>query len=311
MKNAVITGGVGFVASHLADTLYDHFDKIYLLDNLVRTNGLRNVQVLLEGYPDKYHFIHADAATFDFSTIANLDAIYHLAATRINRCAKYPAEGHKYVTESGFNVVAQAAEIGARLFVASSASVYASPKRFPISEDDPCIPPTLYGAGKLYTEHLCGVFAKSNGLKYAANRFFSIYGPRMDCEGAYTEVIFNWLKNISDGLYEITVYGNPDEKVLDLVFVTDVVEAICRTTEACNNTVYNVSTTEGTTLTQLIKTIEDVTGAQLKVKVLPENRTDIEKKRVGDTTRLRSLGWKPQTSLEEGIAETYEWIKSL
>jgi UDP-glucose 4-epimerase len=311
MINEIITGGAGFVASHLADTLYDRFDKIYLIDNLVRTNSLRNIDVLLDGYPTKYFFIHADVSEFNFSTIKYVDTIFHLAATRINRCVKFPAEGHKYVADTGFNVVDQAARIGAKLFVASSASVYASPKRFPIVEDDPCIPPTLYGAGKLYTEFLLDVYAKTHGLRYAANRFFSIYGPRMDCEGAYTEVIFNWLKNISDGNNEITVYGNPDEKVLDLVFVEDVVEAICRTTEACKNTVYNVSTTEGTTLTQLIATIESVTKTKLKVTVLPENRTDIEKKRVGDTTRLRSLGWKPQFDLESGIAHTYEWIKRL
>jgi UDP-glucose 4-epimerase len=237
--------------------------------------------------------------------------MYHLAATRINRCAKFNEEGHSFIADGGFKIVDYCAKNKIKLFFASSASVYDSPKKFPILESDPCIPPTLYGSAKLYTEHLILNYDKMYGFNYAINRFFSVYGPGMDCEGVYTEVIFNWLNNIKNGNKNITVYGNPDEKVLDLVFVKDVVNAIDMTTSYNKNDTYNVSTESGTTLSGLIKCIEHVTNVNLNVQVLPENRNDIEKKRVGSTEKLRNIGWQQNYSLENGIKETYEWIAGL
>jgi UDP-glucose 4-epimerase len=221
MANAIITGGAGFIASHLAEAIENKYDNIYLIDNLVRTNGTRNIDHL----SDKFKFIEAEVSEFDFSSISNVEVIYHLAATRINRCAKDPAEGHKLLADAGFNVVKYCAENNIKLFFASTASVYNNPKRFPIEETDPCEPHTLYGAAKYYTEGLMRSFAKNNGLQYSICRFFSVYGVRMDCEGAYTEIIFNWLNNINRGENKVTVFGNPDEKVLDLVYVKDVVAA--------------------------------------------------------------------------------------
>jgi UDP-glucose 4-epimerase len=147
--------------------------------------------------------------------------------------------------------------------------------------------------------------------QYAINRFFSVYGPRMDCEGAYTEVIFNWLSNIKNGNKNIVVYGDPQLKTLDLVYVKDVVSAIESSFSNPENDTFNVSTESGTTLMELIRIIERVTGKQLNVTVFPENRTDIENKRVGSTQKLKTLGWNPKFSVEDGIAETYNWIKTI
>ena len=149
------------------------------------------------------------------------------------------------------------------------------------------------------------------GLEYTINRFFSVYGPRMDCEGAYTEVIFNWLNQIHKGNNEITVFGNPDEKILDLVYVEDVVNAIILTTFNSNKDVFNVSTQFGISLTKLIDVVELVTGIHLKVNKLPENRNDVENKRVGDTTKLKNLGWFDNTTIIGGIRKTNEWITGL
>lgn len=309
MNNAIITGGAGFIASHLAEAIYERYDKIYLIDNLVRTHSLRNIKHLLTD--PKYCFIEAEVSTFNFNSLEGIVAIYHLAATRINRCAKYPQEGHQLLASSGLNVVQFCAENRVRLFFASTASVYNNPKRFPIEETDPCEPHTLYGAAKYYTEGLMRTFAKSHGLEYAICRFFSVYGVRMDCEGAYTEIIYNWLSNIKKGHHDITVFGNPDEKVLDLVYVDDVVSAILKATESWNNEVYNVSTESGVTITDLIKAIEDELRVTLNIKLMPENRTDIENKRVGSVKKLRHLGWQSKHTLRDGILKTYKWIQSI
>lgn len=307
MGNAIITGGAGFVASHLAEAIAEKYDKIYLIDNLVRTESLRNIEHLPK---DKFIFIEAEISKFDFASL-EAEVIYHLAATRINRCAKDPEEGHMFLADGGFNVVKHCAEFGRKLFFSSTASVYNNPKRFPIEEIDPCEPHTLYGAAKYYTESLMRSFAKTHGLKYSICRFFSVYGVRMDCEGAYTEIIFNWLNAINKGERKVTVFGNPNEKVLDLVYVKDVVSAILKVTEEWDNEVYNVSTEEGITITDLVKTISEALDVELEVETKPENRTDIEKKRVGSVNRLKSIGWTPEYNLEKGIKETYQWISSL
>ncbi len=309
MNNAIITGGAGFIGSHLADAISEKYDKIYLIDNLIRTNGLRNIKHLFNN--DKFIFLEEDISTFDFNQLKDVAVMYHLAATRINRCAKYPNEGHQFITDGGFNIVKYCAENNVKLFFASTASVYNNPKRFPIMEDDPCEPHTLYGSGKYYTENLIRTFAKSHNLKYSICRFFSVYGVKMDCEGVYTEIIFNWLNQINKGNNEVTVFGNPDEKILDLVYVGDVVNAILKVTENFNNDVYNVSTETGVSITELIKIIEKSLDIKLKVNILPENRTDIENKRVGSVAKLESLGWSPSVSLEQGINKTFNWIKNI
>lgn len=309
MNNAIITGGAGFVASHLAERIKDKFDKIYLIDNLVRTNGLRNINHLLTN--EKFIFIEAEISEFDFTQLSDVSVVYHLAATRINRCAKYPTEGHTFIANAGLKIVQYCAENNIKLFFSSTASVYNNPKRFPIMETDPCEPHTIYGAAKYYTENLMRAFAKSHGLQYTVCRFFSVYGVRMDCEGAYTEIIYNWLNNINKGNANITVFGNPDEKILDLVYVEDVIDAILVSTETWSNEVYNVSTETGISITELIKTIENALSVQLNVNLLPENRTDIEKKRVGSVEKLKMLGWQPRHTIEAGILKTWNWIKEL
>ena len=278
-SNAIITGGGGFIASHLAEKIQDKYDTIYLIDNFVRTgeDKQRNIKHLDSG---KFVIVEEEVSKVNFYDFNNIEAVYHLAATRINRCAKNPKEGHTMLADAGFNVVDYCANMKVKLFFSSTASVYNNPKRFPIEESDPCEPHTIYGSAKYYTENLIRTYAKSHNLKYAICRFFSVYGVRMDCEGAYTEIIFNWLNQIKDGCNEVTVYGDPNIKILDLVYVDDVVDAILKVTENWNNDVYNVSTETGVSITNLIKTIEKTLGIKLKIHTLPENRTDIENKRI-------------------------------
>jgi UDP-glucose 4-epimerase len=316
MPNAIITGGAGFIASHLAEALAKDYNKIFLVDNLVRTGNTRNIDHLLQN--PKFEFLNLDISNArDIAKLSNIhedegiDVVYHLAATRINRCAQNPYEGHRFLADGGYYIVEFCAANKIKMFFASTASVYNNPKRFPIEETDPCESHTIYGAAKYYTEGLMRSFAKNFGLQYSICRFFSVYGVRMDCEGAYTEIIFNWLNNINKGNNKVTVFGNPDEKVLDLVYVKDVVGAIIAATEEWKNEVYNVSTETGVTITDLIKTISETLEVKLEVEVKPENRTDIEKKRVGSVSKLKSLGWKPKYDLAKGIKETYKWINHL
>ena len=160
-KNTIITGGAGFIASHLAEKIASIYDKIYLIDNFARTgsNPYRNINHL---DTKKFILIEKEVSEVDFNTFKNIEAVYHLAATRINRCAKNPKEGHIMLANAGFNVVDYCGKNNIKLFFASTASVYNNPKRFPIEESDPCEPHTIYGSAKYYTENLIKTYAKSH-----------------------------------------------------------------------------------------------------------------------------------------------------
>ena len=306
MKNVVITGGAGFIGSNLClRLLKEKPKKIFLIDNLMRTQSLRNVID-----DPRVEFIYGDASFFDFSELGEVSHLFHLASPKINRCVKFRLEGHQNITQSAFNTVNYCSTFGTKLFLASTASVYNNIKRLPIQEEDHCYPHTIYGAGKYYNECLIQSFDRMQGMDFTINRFFNVYGENMDSSGAYTEVIFNWLNSIRTGNKTITIQGNPDEKILDLVYVSDVVDAIVLSTFKSNKQIFNVSTETGVTLTNLVEAIEKVTDVSLKKKIVPDDRKDLELKRIGDTSKLRSLGWRQQVFLEEGLKKTWDWINS-
>lgn len=309
-QNAIVTGGSGFIGSHLVDRLLEEkkFDKIWIIDNLVRTKTTRNIDHIINN--PRIEFLHRDISKFNFNYFDSkkISHIFHLAATRINRCVEFNREGHEYIADGGFNVIDYASKNGIKLFFSSTASVYNKPKRLPIQEIDPCTPRTIYGAAKYYTECLIHSYNQMYNLDYSINRFFSVIGPRIDNEGAYTEVVFNWLNNIKNGKKEIIVYGDPKEKILDLVDVKDVVNAILLSTFISNNDVFNVSTQKGVSLYELITIIEKVTKTTLKINTKPETRTDIELARVGDVSKLKELGWEQTVFLEKSITNIWNWI---
>ena len=133
----------------------------------------------------------------------------------------------------------------------------------------------------------------------------------MDNEGAYTEIVFNWLGQAMKGGGKVKVFGNPDENIVDLVYVDDVVNAIVAMSRVSNKGTFNVATQKGTTLTELFNICKKVTGSDLQLEIIDQGRTDVENKRIGDITRLRGLGWEPKVDVEEGILRSYEWLKTV
>ena len=308
MSNAIITGGAGFIPSHLADKLVHKYDKIYLIDNLMRTNGTRNINHLLKN--PIYEFIHAGVETFNFDALKDVTEVFHMAATRINRSQKYTREGHIYNADAGFNVVDYCARNRIKLYFSSTASVYQNIIRLPIHEEDTGTPHTIYGAAKLYTENLIHTYNNTMGLNFAISRFFSVYGPRMDNDGAYTEIVYNWLSQGIKGSGKVKVNGNPEDSVIDMVYVDDVVDAIIGMTFYSDKQTFNVATQRGTTLLQLFNLVKKITNSNIELEIVPMNRTDIENKRIGCIDKLRTIGWEPRVDVEDGLRRSYEWLKA-
>jgi len=316
MNSVLITGGAGFLGSHLAERIINNEEyknyNVIILDNLVRTNSLKNIEHLLSNPKLKFH--HTDISTCNFEDFVDPFTVlwvFHLAATRINRCNDKPLEGHKYIADGGVKLIDWVSKYNIKFFFASSASVYQKPKELPIKESINCLPHTIYGSGKLYCENILRSYHELFGLEYVINRFFSIYGIRMDSSGPYTEILWNFFNQIKKGKKDIFLYGNPDEKVLDLVYVDDVVDAVLLTMKNSKNDIFNVSTQTGITLTNLVDLMEEITDTKLNRIILNEERKDIELKRIGDVSKLRKLGWEYKISLKEGLEKTWQWIKNL
>ncbi len=309
MNNAIITGGAGFIPSHLAEKIASKYHKVYLIDNLMRTNGLRNIKHLLND--PQFEFIHAGVESFNFDSLKDVSHVFHMAATRINRSQKYTREGHIYNADAGFNVVDYCGRNRIKLYFASTASVYQNIRRLPIKEEDVGTPHTIYGAAKLYTEHLIHTYDNIMGLNFSISRFFSVYGPRMDNEGAYTEIVYNWLGQALKGGGKVRVNGNPEDSIIDLVYVDDVVNAIVAMTYTSNKGTFNVATQKGTNLRELFEIVKKVTGSNLELEVIPMARTDVESKRIGCIDELKKLFWTPTVDVEEGIRRSYEWLKTV
>jgi len=318
----LITGGAGFVGSRLAIMLLNKYTNldIVLCDNLLRTNSMNNVDEVKRHCPSssRVFFEYCDITTDNiYSLMQGVDYVCHLAATRINRGWYYMQEAHNCLATGTFKVYDAAVENNVKkIYYASSASVYQGlfcDILNPIKEDSVCQPHTIYGAAKYYGENLLKSFNKKYDIEYCISRFFSVYGVGMDSESPYTEVIPRWI-NSALNKQNICSIGNPDESILDLVEVNDVCEAIICMLENGKNSVYNVCSGEGTSLRDLYllinKEAENLLGYQVGLDTINNaTRKDIEKVRIGCSAKLKSLGWQPKVSLQDGIKELFKHVQ--
>src|SRR5580704_2860728 len=220
----LITGGAGFVGSATADQLLDAgAAEVRVLDNFVRGN-LRN----LESAKKKGNVLVIegdirDADTVD-SAVEGVDYVFHQSALRITRCAEAPREAVQVLVDGTSNVLESAIRHKVKKIVAaSSASVYGDPSYLPMDESHPFNNRTLYGAGKIANEQMLRAYYEMYKLPYVAFRYFNVYGPRMDLDGVYTEVLVRWLDAIEAG-NPPKIFGNGTQS-MDFVYIEDVARA--------------------------------------------------------------------------------------
>ena len=196
----LITGGAGFVGSHIADTLLDAgAAEIIALDNLVRGQRANLEPAMRRGNVRLVEGDIRDAALVRQLT-DGMDYVYHEAALRITHCAEEPRQAFGVMYDGTFNVLEAARDAKVKKVVAaSSASVYGEPSYLPIDEAHPYNNRTLYGAAKIADEHMLRAFNEMYGLPYVALRYFNVYGARMDVHGVYTEVLIRWMDRIEQG----------------------------------------------------------------------------------------------------------------
>jgi UDP-glucose 4-epimerase len=305
----LITGGAGFIGSFVVEELlkYDP-EKITIIDNLSR-GSFENIKNFKEN--SKIEFIEGDIrdkALLEEHIIAK-DYVFHMAALRINACAANPQDGFDVMIRSTFEVADLCAKHQIKKVIySSSASVYGLAQNFPTPEtDNPYNNQTFYGGAKLFGEQLFRSYKFMYGLDYVALRYFNVYGPRMDTDGKYTEVMIRWLDCISDSKAP-AIYGDGGT-TMDFVYVKDVARAnVVALLSDTTDEVFNVGNGTETSLKQLLAILLKVNNSTLTPQFKEENTINTVSRRLADISKAKlMLNFEPSIDLEAGLTELSQW----
>lgn len=309
----LVTGGAGFIGSYVVEELLPFEPKkIIIIDNFIR-GGLHNMKNFINN--PVVEFVEGDIRNTELleKCIAGSDYVFHMAALRINACAADPREGFEVMLRSTFEVASLCVKHKVKKVIySSSASVYGLAQHFPTPEtDNPYDNQTFYGAAKLWGEQLFRSFKFMYGLDYAALRYFNAYGPRMDTDGKYTEVMIRWLDCIRDGKSPL-IYGKGDT-TMDFVYVRDIAKANVAALQAdVTDESFNIGNCEETSLKQLLETLLKVNNSELQPEYREENSVNPVSRRLADISKAKQLlHFTPTVSLEQGLKELSEWYFEL
>jgi UDP-glucose 4-epimerase len=232
-----------------------------------------------------------------------------MAALRINSCAANPEEGFEVMLRSTFNVANLCVKYKVKKVIySSSASVYGLAQHFPTPEtDNPYNNQTFYGAAKMWGEQLFRSFKFMYGLDYVALRYFNAYGPRMDTDGKYTEVMIKWLDCIRDDRNPL-IYGD-GSTTMDFVYVKDIAKSNIAALQAeITDESFNIGNNEETSLKQLLDVLLKVNQSSLKPEFREENSINPVSRRLADISKAKELlQFTPTITLDQGMRELSEW----
>jgi UDP-glucose 4-epimerase len=310
---ALVTGGAGFIGSHIVEELVAGGCKhVVVLDNMVR--GRPENLAHLIGHPQLSLTVGdiRDRALVR-RLVSGCDVVFHQAALRITHCAAEPREALTVMVDATFDLLNACISADVRKVVyASSASVYGLATEFPTTEQQhPWDNRTLYGAAKAFGEGLLRAFKDMSGLDYVALRYFNVYGPRMDLYGAYTEVLIRWIQRIATGKPPI-IFGD-GLQTMDFVHVADIARAnILAAVAPATDLALNIGYGRETSLVDLARALaaalgrpdlEPIHEAERSVNPVPRRLADVR-------LAKDAIGFEPQISLEAGLASLVDWWRS-
>mgnify|MGYP000120859099 CR=1 FL=1 len=293
-STVLVTGGAGFVGSHLAAALADAC-TVRVVDDL--SAGDR------ASVPSGVTFVEGDLreTSVVVPAVDGVDYVFHQAGlVSVPESVERPIESHERNVDATLAVLEAAREQDARVVVASSAAVYGSPSSVPIDETEPAAPTSPYGVDKLAADQYTRLYHDRYGVETVALRYFNVYGP-----GQRSGVVNAFLERVRAG-EPLTVEGD-GEQTRDFVHVDDVVRAnlAAATTDAVGRA-YNVGTGQQTRIDDLAALIREIVGADVEIRHLDARPGDIERS-CADISRARELlGFSPAVTLEAGLTELLE-----
>ena len=300
----VVTGGAGFIGSHLAEMLLGRGRRVRVVDNFA--TGRRAL------LPQGIDLVEGDVNDVAGDAFRGAEVVYHLAALpSVPRSVKQPLESHHATARGTLAALAAAERAGVkRLVFASSSSVYGDTPTLPKHEGMPPRPLSPYAAAKLAGEYYASSWAERGPLETVSLRFFNVYGPRQDPDSPYAAVIPIYLRLLREGK-PMKVYGDGGQ-TRDFTFVADVVDGLIRAGSApgVSGRVYNLAGGRPVSVLDMGKELARLSGKPADFEFLPPRPGDIRDSFADVEAARRDLGFTASVPLEEGLRRTFGWFTS-
>ena len=303
----LVTGGAGFIGSHVVDTLVGAGHEVGIVDSFWAHGGGRRANVNPKAR--LFEMDIRDGALADVFTQVRPEVVCHHAAQHsVAISTQDPAFDADVNVKGLLNVLVLAASNQvSKVIFASSAATYGTPQYLPIDEKHPQLPESPYGITKMIAEHYLRYFAASRGLRYTSLRYGNVYGPRQDPNGE-AGVIAIFAGRILGG--EPIRIDWDGEQQKDYVYVGDVARANLLALERADNEIVNIGTGVGTSVNALHKAIAGVVGKDVSVVAAPKRAGDVYRCVFAIGKAASVLDWKPQTHLPEGIDKTVSFFRT-
>ena len=309
MASYLVTGGAGFIGSHLAEELVRRGHLVRVVDNLV-TGHRRN----LDHIAGHVAFIEGDLADIDVcrEAVEGMDYVLHQAAIpSVPKSVKDPIASNRANIDASLNVLVAARDAGVkRLVYAGSSSAYGDTPTLPKREDMPTRPMSPYALQKLVAEQYCQMFTRLYGLETVTIRYFNVFGPRQDPGSPYSGVISLFSTALLDGRRP-TIYGD-GEQTRDFTYIANVVDGVLRAVEApdASGEVINVATGGRISLNELLRTMNKIVGGNIEAIYEPARAGDVRDSQADISKARKILDYTPLIALEEGLRKTIAWCRT-
>ncbi len=305
---ALVTGGAGFIGSHLVDALVGEGAEVRVLDDLSagREEDVNPKADLVVGSVADEQVVR--------KAVDKVEVVFHQAARRaVLQSVEHPLDTDSTNVHGTLTVLQCAREAKVqRVVSASSSSVYGNSVVFPTSEAVPLVPRSPYAVSKLAGEHYCRVFAETFGMETVCLRYFNAYGPRQRPDSAYAAVIPLFIDALSNGRSP-TVHGD-GLQARDFTFIEDVVQANLKAAVApavsCSGRAFNIAGGASYSLMELLGILQELLGTSLEPVHTAERPGDIRRSEADISAARESLGYVPQVGFREGLERTVRWFGS-
>lgn len=304
----VVTGGSGFIGSHIVEELVKQNQDVVVIDNLYNTTKDK-----IKSSLKKIRFVEGDIRDLELlkKEFKGADYVLHLAALiSVTESVRKPEEYHE-VNVGGTRNVLEAARINnvKRVVLSSSCAVYGSTKKVPQDESLKPMPMSPYAENKLEGEKLCKEYYQKHGLKTICLRYFNVFGPRQDPKSPYAGVIPIFVQKLLDN-EQPTIFGD-GEQTRDYVFVKNIVAAnllACKAEKGFGE-IFNIGTEKETSVNTILKLLNKHLGKNAKPVYAPAREGEMARACADCTKAKKALGYKVIYSFEEGLAQTISWLK--
>ena len=308
MANYLVTGGAGFIGSHLVEELVRRGERVRVVDSLI-TGKRQNI-----AHVSAVEFIEGDLADPDVAqrAVKDMDYVLHQAAIpSVPRSVQDPITSNRANIDASLNVLVAARDARVkRVVYAGSSSAYGNTPTLPKTETMPTAPLSPYALQKLVAEQYCQMFTSLYGLETVTTRYFNVFGPRQDPSSPYSGVISLFISALCDGR-QPTIYGD-GEHTRDFTYVANVVDGVLRacTATGASGEVVNVATGGRISLDTLFKTIQQLLRTNVEPIYADPRAGDVKDSQADISKARRILGYEPTVSFEDGLQKTVAWYRS-